>query len=144
MAHGASEAVDRAVESLGLDADRRGTREWVVAVPLAKRGPLPVTIALGDRTAHLRAFILRRPDRNAAEIHERLLRRHLHMRLWRFALDDAGDLFAVADLPLAEVSADTLDGALGLLATAVDETYEGIVRTGFAVPEGTLFTPPPG
>ena len=37
-----------------------------------------------------------------------------------------------------------LDGLLGALCALVDESYEGIVRTGFDVPEGTVFGPPPG
>ena len=64
--------------------------------------------------------------------------------MWRFALDDDGDVYALADAPLDGLDADALDGLLGALCALVDESYEGIVRTGFDVPEGTVFGPPPG
>jgi len=41
------------------------------------------------------------------------------------------------------LDADTLDGLLGSLSALIDETYESLVRTGFEVPEGTEFAPPP-
>jgi hypothetical protein len=129
---------------LELGAERRSDREWVVAVPVAKRGPLGVLVTAGDRTLTLRTFLMRGPDRSREEVYRRLLRKQLDTRMWRFAVDDAGDLFALADLPLERLTADLLDGALGLLAVLVDETYEGVLRTGFDVPEGTRLGPPPG
>ena len=64
--------------------------------------------------------------------------------MWRFAIDDDGDVYALADVPLDGLDADALDGLLGALCALVDESYEGIVRMGFDVPEGTVFGPPPG
>ena len=37
-----------------------------------------------------------------------------------------------------------LDGLLGLLSTYVDESFEGILRLGFEVPDGQGVGPPPG
>jgi len=65
------------------------------------------------------------------------------MRHWRFAADDAGDLWMVAEAETAVLGADGLDGLLGLLSTYVDESFEGILRLGFEVPEGQGVGPPP-
>ena len=91
----------------------------------------------------LRAFFLRGPDRDHEAVYRRLLRKNLDTRDWRFAIDDDGDLYLLADTPLDGLDVDRLDGLLGSLSTLVDETYESVVRLGFAVPEGTIFGPPP-
>lgn len=131
------------LEQVGLEAERRGPREWGVRIPTAMRGAIGVGIEAGERTVTMRAFFLRGPDRGHEEVYRRLLRRHLDTRHWRFALDDVGDLYLVADVPLAGLDPDGLDGLLGALSALVDETYEGVVRAGFDVPEGALLGPPP-
>ena len=61
-----------------------------------------------------------------------------------FATDDPGDLWIIAEAEIAVLGADGLDGLLGLLSTYVDESFEGILRLGFEVPEGQGVGPPPG
>ena len=136
--------VQTLLEATGLEARRHGPRSWTVAVPLTSRGPLGVALTAGDRTLALRAFLMRGPDRAHEDVYRRLLRRNLATRVWRFALDGAGDVHVAADVPLDGLDADALDGVLGLLAALVDEVYEPVLRLGFDVPEGTVFAPPPG
>ena len=128
---------------IGVEAARRGDREWGVRVPSAKRGAVGVLVTVLERTLALRAFVLRGPDRRHEDVYRRMLRKNLSTRQWRFAVDDAGDVYALADAPLDGLDADVLDGLLGALSALVDETYESLVRTGFDVPEGTEFRPPP-
>lgn len=125
-------------------AEPEGRRQWTVAVPLEKRGPLTVAIGVGDHTLTLRTFVMRGPDRAHEDVYRRLLTKHFATRVWRFALDKDSDIFAVADLPLDALTGQSLDGTLGLLAALVDETYEGILRTGFDVPDDIRPGPPPG
>lgn len=132
------------LEEIGADAERRGDREWGLQLPSAKRGAIGVAVVAGERTLSLRAFFMRGPDRAHEEVYRRVLRKNLDTYAWRFALDDAGDLYLTAQTPLEGLTAAVLDDLLGSLCTTVDETYEGAVRTGFAVPEGTEFRPPPG
>jgi hypothetical protein len=125
-------------------AQPRGDREWGVRLPSAKRGAVTALLTARERTLVLRAFFLRGPDRDHEAVYRRLLRKNLDTRGWRFAIDDDGDLHLLADTPLAGLDVDRLDGLLGSLSTLVDETYESVIRMGFAVPEGTTFGPPPG
>jgi Putative bacterial sensory transduction regulator len=131
------------LDEIGAEAERRGEREWGVRLPSAKRGAIGAALSVGERTLTIRAFVLRGPDRAHEDVYRRLLRKNLTTPHWRFAIDDAGDVFLVCDASLAALDADALDGLLGTLCSVVDETYEGVVRTGFAVPEGTEFRPPP-
>jgi len=136
--------IDRYLAELGDQADRRSAREWVVRVPSSARGHVSVGLRCGERTLSLRAFYMRGPDREHEEVYRRLLRKHLETHAWRFALDDAGDIYLVAEARLDTLDADVLDQLLGGFATCVDETFESILRAAFEVPEGTVVAPPPG
>jgi hypothetical protein len=92
----------------------------------------------------MRAFFMRGPDRAHADVYKRALRKNLDMRHWRFAADDAGDLWMIAEAETSLLGSDGLDGLLGLLSTYVDESFEGILRLGFEVPDGQGVGPPPG
>jgi hypothetical protein len=135
-------ALAAAIEELGLEGDRRSAREWTVAVPSAKRGALAVALICNERTLTLQSFVIRAPDRNHEQVYRRLLTKGLGMYAWRFGLDRDGDVFAAAQVDLAHVDVDALDRLLGLLATYVDEVYEGVMRTGFDVPDGTVIAAP--
>lgn len=131
------------LDQIGVEADRRGERAWSVAVPTSKRGSIGVLVLVRERSLTMRAFVVRAPDRAHLEVYERLLGKNLTTRDWRFGIDVDGDIYAVVDAPLAGMDGDLLDGLLGALSALVDETYESIVRTGFAVPDGTEFGPRP-
>ena len=136
--------ISRYLEQIGAEAEPRGGREWGVRLPSEKRGAVTALLTARERTLAARAFFMRGPDRDHEAVYRRLLRRNLDTRDWRFAVDDDGDLYLLADTPLAGLDVDRLDGLLGSLSTLVDETYESVVRMGFEVPEGTTFGPPPG
>ncbi len=131
------------LDRIGVDAERLGPADWSIRVPSVKRGIVAVAAHAGERTLEMRAFFMRGPDRAHADVYRRALRKNLDMRHWRFAADDAGDLWLVAEGEVAVLGADGLDGMLGLLSTYVDEVFEGILRLGFDVPEGQGVGPPP-
>ncbi len=132
------------IDRIGVDAERLGPTEWSIRVPSLKRGVVAVAASAGERTLSMRAFFMRGPDRAHEDVYRRALRKNLDMRHWRFALDDAGDLWVIAEAETAVLGADGLDGLLGLLSTYVDESFEGILRLGFEVPNGQGVGPPPG
>lgn len=131
------------LSGIGVDAERMGPGDWSVRVPSTKRGVVAVALAAGERTLAMRAFFMRGPDRAHPQVYLRALRKNLEMRHWRFAADDAGDLWLIAEAEIAVLGADGLDGLLGLLSTYVDESFEGILRLGFEVPDGQGVVPPP-
>jgi len=132
------------LEQIGAEAERRAEREWNVRLPSARRGAIGALLSVRERTLTVRAFVLRGPDRGHEGVYRRLLRKNLSTAHWRFAIDDDGDVYLIADAALTGLDADALDGLLGALCAVVDETYESVVRMGFDVPEGTEFRPPPG
>lgn len=131
------------LDEAGLAPDRVDARTLHVALPSLARGGIGVLIRCNERTASLTAFVMRRPDRATENVQFRLLRRNLETPWWRFAVDDHGDVFAVAHADGRGLSADGLDELLGLLVATVDEIYEPLVRTGFDIPDGISLTGPP-
>jgi len=140
----APERLDAMLDGVGADAQRTADREWTVRLPSATRGAITCGLRCGERTLTLHAFFVRAPDRDREAVYRRALRKNLETYHWRFSLDEAGDLFMVAQVPLAGLDVGALGELLGALCVHVDETFEGMVRTGFDVPEGTRFGPPPG
>lgn len=134
----------QAIEALGLATTRSGPRHWTVGVPTRLRGELACGLEARERTLIARSFVMRAPDRAHDRVYRAALERNIDARTWYFAVDRLGDLFLVAELALDRVSEDALDGLLGALSVLVDETFEGFARTGFDVPEGARFGPPPG
>jgi len=136
--------IEALLEAVGARPRRRAAREWGVLVPTAIRGDLPVHVLAAERTLGMRAFFMRGPDREHLEVYRRFLRRNLGGYLWRFALDDDGDVYLLAEVPLRALEQATVEQALGALSTLVDESYETAVRTGFDVPADVPLGPPPG
>lgn len=145
----AADRLAAALGALGLEPAAHAPGEWTLRLPSAMRGAVGVALGVRERTLTMSSFFMRAPDVRHGDVHRRLLRRNLDLPFWRFAIDDAGDLFLTCVLDLSgrdeDAVAGLLDEVLGLLVTTVDEMYEPVLRTGFEVPEGTRVTgAPPG
>ena len=131
----ADTAIDAALADIGVTHERVGRATWRVEVPCVDRRSITVGLAADERSLRLQAFLLRAPDRDHDAVHRRLLRKNMDLRAtgpWRFALDEHGDVHVVAELALTADAVGGLDGVLGALASLVDATWAGLVRTGFA------------
>lgn len=130
------------LSELGLAVRVAADGVWV-SVPCARRGTIAVRIVAAERTVTMRAFVMRAPDVAHQEVYRRLLRKNDAGGVWAFSLDPLGDVFLVAHRPAADLDAVTLDGFLGALSSLVDETFEGLARTGFAIPPDVVLAPAP-
>lgn len=135
-------SVSALLDDLGLAPRIAEDGVWV-AVPSERRGSVAVQIAIGERTLTLRAFIMRAPDLGHHEVYRRLLRKNHEAGMWAFSLDELGDVFLVASRPASSLDGEALDGILGSLSALVGETFEGIVRAGFALPPELPIGGPP-
>lgn len=137
-----SRSVPELLVDLGLEIRVEPDGVWV-GVQSERRGTLAVQIVAAERTVTFRTFVMRAPDVGQQDVYRRVLRKNHEAGVWAFSLDTLGDVFLVATRPASTVDADTLDGMLGALSALVDETFEGIVRTGFAIPPDVPLGPPP-
>jgi hypothetical protein len=109
----------------------RDTGRYLVLQGERKR-TIPLLLEVGEHTLTGRSFFVRGPDEHAGKVYAFLLRRNLRSYVWRFALDADGDVLLIAVLPLRAVSAEELDRVLGQLLVVADETFDAVLRLGFA------------
>lgn len=103
-----------------------------VMVPSYWKESLAATLEVGERSVRAEVFFMRAPEDDAGRAYRVLLERNHRSRAWRFATGETGDVWLVADVPLAAVDEEALDQLLGGLVTLVDETYRPYFRLAFA------------
>ena len=109
-----------------------GDYEWALAVTGNSGMLLSVNLTVGDYTLGLFCFFVRAPDENVGEVYRLLLRKQLDMYAVKFCLEDDGDLYLKAEIPLAGLSEQELDRVLGCFQYYADQTYPTILRLGWA------------
>lgn len=107
-------------------------RAFDVLVPSEWKETIAATLEVGERSLRVEAFFLRAPDEPDGAAYRVVLERNLRPGPWRFAASETGDVWLVAELPLAAVDGEAIDRLLGGLATITDETYRPYFRVAFA------------
>ena len=109
----------------------RDANVWDVLVPSYWKETVSVSLHITE--THLRgdAFFLRAPDERAADAYRLLLRRNERAHVWKFSVNDVGDVSVTCELPVAAIDANELDRLFGRLISLVDETYEPYMRIAF-------------
>jgi hypothetical protein len=122
--------LDEEVHELTVIA--RNDTSWDVLVPSYWRERIALSLNLGE--AHLRgdAFFLRAPDENREQAFALLLRRNERSHVWKFAVNEVGDVSLNCELPIAAIGTEELDVLFGSLVSIVDETYVPYMKTAFA------------
>ena len=105
--------------------------EVLASLPGEHKLQTAVSLLVGEHSLSASAFVIRRPDENGAEVHRWLLRRNTGLRGVAYAIDTDGDVVVVGRLPIAAVSADTLDALLGSVLDAADTAFDPLLALGF-------------
>jgi hypothetical protein len=117
----------RAVER--ADGDER---RWFVRMAGEDKDVTTVWITLGQRTLRYETYVMPAPEENAAELYESLLRRNERLVGAHFSIGVEDAIFLRGEMPLAVVTADELDRAIGTLYATVEQVFRGLLRIGFA------------
>lgn len=135
----APDDLDRAREVLlhglaaaGLEVAEVGNDRWMTMMEGEWKRTIPVLLDLGDRRLTVTSLFSGVPDEGHVEVYRILLQRNQRPGPVHFALDDEGDLILTGSLPLAAVDAESVDELLGQVLTYADETFNQVLRTGFA------------
>ena len=110
----------------------RAGESWSFALPGEKKLQTPVRLDLGPHALGVHAFVCRKPDENFEGVYRWLLEKNMRMYAVAFGLDQLGDIYLDARLPLATVSAEELDNLLGSVLAYADESFNTILELGFA------------
>jgi hypothetical protein len=107
-------------------------RRWFVRMTGEDKDVTTVWITLGQRTLRYETYVMPAPEENAAELYESLLRRNERLVGAHFSIGVEDAIFLRGELPLAVVTADELDRAIGTLYATVEQVFRGLLRIGFA------------
>ncbi|MFS3126918.1 YbjN domain-containing protein [Nocardioides sp. Bht2] len=102
------------------------------ALPGEKKLQTPVRLDAGTHALGVHAFVCRNPDENHAGVHRWLLEKNMRLYAVAFALDELGDIYLDARLPLEMTSAEQLDTLLGTVLATADESFNTLLELGFA------------
>jgi len=103
-----------------------------VVLPGERKLKTPVRIEIGPHALSVHAFVCRKPDENFEGVYRWLLEKNMRMYAVAFGLDQLGDIYLDARMPVATVTAEELDHLLGSVLTYADESFNTILELGFA------------
>ena len=120
------------LEAEGLEHERPEPHRFVIVLPGRAKLRTIVSMAVGAQALTINAFVARRPDENAEAVYRWLLQQNTRMLGVAFALDSLGDIYLAGRVPISGIGADDLDRLLGSVLRAADESFNTILRLGFA------------
>ena len=120
------------LEANGLEVIEVGDDRWMTMLEGEWKRTIPLLLTLKDRRLTATSLFSGVPDEGHEEVYRLLLQRNQRPGPVHFALDDEGDLILTGSLPLAAVDTDNLDELLGQVLVLSDETFNQVLRAGFA------------
>ena len=120
------------LEANGLEVIEVGDDRWMTMLEGEWKRTIPLLLTLKDRRLTATSLFSGAPDEGHEEVYRLLLQRNQRPGPVHFALDDEGDLILTGSLPLAAVDTDNLDELLGQVLVLSDETFNQVLRAGFA------------
>jgi len=128
----AAQTVRDTLLALGVDWEEPEPGTFVVVLPGEHKLRTTVSLVLGPHRLSLNAFVIRAPEENAEQVWRWLLQQNARHPGLAFGVDSVGDVYLVADLPRAAVSAEELDLVLGRVLAAADGAFDTLLELGFA------------
>lgn len=120
------------LEAADLGIDEVGEDRWLTVLVGEWKRTIPVLLDLEERNLKVTSLFAGRPDEGHAEVYRVLLQRNQRSGPVHFALDDEGDLILTGAVPIAALDARAVDELLGTVLTLADETFNQVLRAGFA------------
>ena len=102
------------------------------ALPGERKLQTPVRVDVGAHALGVHAFVCRNPDENHEAVYRWLLERNLRLYAVAFGVDQHGDIYLDARLPLSSATADDLDRVLGTVLSVADGSFNTLLELGFA------------
>lgn len=125
-------ALAELLDAEGLEHDRPEPNRFVIVLEGQAKLRTTVSIVVGPQALSINAFVARRPDENAEGVYRWLLAQNTRMLGIAFALDGLGDIYLAGRVPAAGLGPDDLDRLLGSVLRAADDSFNTILRLGFA------------
>ncbi len=130
LAEGA-EIIRRALAEAELDFEEPSAGAFVANLPGQKRLKTACWLTVGAQGLAVEAFVVRKPDENADQVHRWLLAHNARMFGVSWSIDDAGDIYLTGRLPLSAITAETVDRLLGVVLDYADSAFNTLLELGF-------------
>ena len=124
-----------AATSLPVEAIERGEgdeRRWYVRLRGEDKDFTTVWLTLGQRTLRYETYVMPAPEENEAALYEHLLRRNERLVGAHFSIGIEDAVFLRGEVGVAALKEAELDRVLGTLYATVEQTFQGLLRIGFA------------
>ncbi|MER5715200.1 YbjN domain-containing protein [Streptomyces sp. NPDC002132] len=128
----AAQVIEDVLKDAELEWESPEPGNYVVQLPGTHKLKTTLSLIVGRHSLSLNAFVIRHPDENEAGVHRWLLERNLKLYGVSYAVDQLGDVYVTARLPLAAVTADATDRLLGQVLEAADGAFNTLLELGFA------------
>jgi hypothetical protein len=128
----AVEAVRQALRAIETPWEESGSGRFAVTLPGERKQQTACTLAVGDHSLTVSAFVARHPDENHEAVYRWLLERNARAAGVAFTIDAAGDIYLIGRLPLEAVSEEQVDRLLGAVLDLSDGSFNTILELGFA------------
>jgi hypothetical protein len=115
-----------------LDCDRPSEHTFLVTLPGQTKLATHCALVVGDHTLSINAFVIRKPDENAGDVHAWCMAKNAAMYGIAFATNELGDIYLVGRLPLGAVNEVELDRLLGSVMQYADSSFNPLLELGFA------------
>lgn len=121
-----------ALDAAELEVDEVGEDRWMTMLAGQWKRTIPLLIDLDERHLKVTSLLAGVPDEGHEDVYRLLLQRNQKPLPVHFALDDEGDIILTGQVPLAAVDERAVDELLGAVLAVSDETFNSVLRTGFA------------
>ena len=120
------------LDSHDLEYERKDSNTFLVTLPGEKKLQTHCALVVGDHSLSINAFVIRRPDDNADQVHAWCMKKNASMYGIAFATNEIGDIFLVGRLPLFAVTDRELDRLIGSVLQYSDNSFNPLLELGFA------------
>ncbi|MEO6700658.1 MAG: YbjN domain-containing protein [Jatrophihabitantaceae bacterium] len=127
----AAEVIRQALVEAELEFQEPSPGAFVANLPGHKRLKTACWFFVGEQGLAIEAFVVRRPDENADQVHRWLLAHNARMFVVSWSIDDSGDVYLTGRLPLAAVTAEVIDQLLGAVLDYADSAFNTLLELGF-------------
>ena len=124
--------IEEFLQSHDLQFDRPAPNIFLISLPGQTKLATHCALVIGDHTLSINAFVIRRPDENADQVHSWCLTKNASMYGIAFAINELGDIYLVGRLPLAAVNDRELDRLMGSVLQYSDSAFNPLLEIGFA------------
>lgn len=120
------------LDGQGLEYDYPKENTFLVSLPGMTKLATHCALIVGDHTLSVNAFVIRKPDENAGDVHAWCMLKNASMYGIAFATNELGDIYLVGRLPLGAVDEIELDRLLGSVLQYADGAFNPLLELGFA------------